>query len=202
MRPRVPESHPLRALFREAATWAFRHGMFPAQECREARVRAYLSEEILARFLHDDQLYRIRDARGRPLADVGEMLTEGEAPGITAELRAFGVQRHIGDYTLFILGLFPESLDRIRRDWRRKDSVMMQVGGLVVPFRDPGDYYHHAGRRAYEQAAELGEEQGLPEADVFAKLSRYFTTYSQVMNLVRMYLDATPVFEERRRIML
>jgi hypothetical protein len=174
--------------------------MFPAQECREARVRNYLSEEILARFLHVDQLYRIRDARGRPLADVGEMLTEGQAPGITPELRAFGVQRHIGDYTLFILGLFPESLERIRRDWRRKDSVMVQVGGLVVPFRDPGDYYQHAGRRAYQQAAEIGGEQGLPEADVFTKLSRYFTAYSQVMGLVRMYLEATPVFEEGRRI--
>ena len=200
MTPLVPEGHPLRSLFREATTWAFRHGMFPAQECREAGLQAYLSEEILARFLHVDQLYRIRDARGRPLADVGEMLSEGEAPGITPELRALGVQRHIGDYTLFILGLFPESLERVRRDWRRKDAVLMQVGGLVVPFRDPSDYYLHAGRHAYENAAEIGEEQGLPEADVFAKLSRYFTAYSQVMGLVRMYLDATPMFEERRMI--
>ncbi len=149
-----------------------------------------------------DQLYRIRDARGRPLADVAEMLLEGETPGVSGDLRALGVQRHVGDYTLFILGLFPESLDRIRRDWRRKDAVMMQVGGLVVPFRDPGDYYLHAGRRAYEQAAEIGREQGVPEAPVFAQLARHFSTYSQVMNLVRMYLDAVPAFQESRRIIL
>ena len=196
----VPEGHPIRGLFREAAAWAFRHGMFPDQESRDPRLRAYLSEEILTRFLHVDQLYRLRDARGRPLADVAEMLTEGQAPGVSPDLRALGLQRHIGDYTLFILGLFPESLERIRRDWRRKDFVMLQVGSLVIPFRDPGDYYLHAGRRAYQQAAEIGREQGLPEADIFHKLSRYFPAYTQLMNLVRMYLDASPLFEEHRRI--
>lgn len=198
----VSEGHPLRALFREATGWAFRQGSFPAPEARDARLQSYLADQILARFLHVDQLYRIRDARGRPLADVAEMLLEGETPGVSGDLRALGVQRHVGDYTLFILGLFPESLDRIRRDWRRKDSVMMQVGGLVVPFRDPGDYYLQAGRRAYEQAAEIGREQGVPEAPVFAQLARHFSTYSQVMNLVRMYLDAVPAFQESRRIIL
>jgi len=200
MSAHVPEGHPLRLLFREATTWAFRHGMFPDQEASDARLRGYLSEEILARFLHVDQLYRIRDARGRPLADVAEMLTDGQGPGVFPELRALGLQRHIGDYTLFILGLFPESLERVRRDWRRRDAVMIQVGGLVVPFRDPTDYYQHAGRRAYGQAAEIGRECGLPEADVFHKLSRYFPAYSQVMNLVRMYLDASQLFADHRRI--
>lgn len=202
MSQRVPENHPLRTLFREATRWAFRHGLFPSDDCRAPQMQAYLSEEILARFLHVDQLYRLRDARGRPLADVGEMLTEGEDPQATPELRALGVQRHIGDYTLFILGLFPESLDRVRRDWRRKDAVMVEVGGLVIPFRDPQDYYQHAGRRAYERAAQIGQDQGLPEADIFARLSRHFNAYSQVMNLVRMYLEATPLFEESRRIIV
>jgi len=200
MNPQVPEDHPLRFLFREATTWAFRHGLFPSQEAREERLRWYLSEEILARFLHVDQLYRIRDSRGRALADVGEMLTEGQAPGASPELRAFGVQRQIGDYTLFIVGVFPESLERVRRDWRRKDSVMMKLGSLVVPFRDPQEYYQQAGRRAYSEAAKIGLEKGLAEADLFEKLACYFPTYAQLMNLVRMYLDASPLFEERRGI--
>jgi hypothetical protein len=196
----VPESHPLRGLFREATGWAFQHGLFPDEQARDTRLRGYLSEEILARFLHVDQLYRLRDARGRALADVGEMLTEGRAPGVSPELRALGVQRHIGDFTLFMVGIFPESLERIRRDWRRKDAVLMNLGGLVVPFRDPRDYYQQAGRRAYAQAAEIGRERGLAEADLFEKLSRYFATYAQVMDLVRMFLDASPLFEEHRRI--
>ena len=112
MTPQVSEQHPLRVLFREATDWAFTHGQFPEPEARDARLKGYLSDDLLVRFLHVDRLYRLRDARGRPLADVAEMLLSGEAAGVSPELRALAVQRHIGDYTLFITGLFPESLER------------------------------------------------------------------------------------------
>jgi len=192
----VPEQHPLRVLFREATDWAFRHGQFPEPGARDARLKGYLSDDLLVRFLHVDRLYRLRDARGRPLADVAEMLLSGEAVGVSPELQALAVQRHIGDYTLFITGLFPESLERVRRDWRRKDSVMVQLGNLVVPFRDPQEYYEQAGRRAYRSAAELGREMELAEAVLFEKLARFFRAYVQLMSLVRMYLDASPAFGE------
>jgi len=198
----ISKQHPLRVLFREAAGWAFQHGEFPEARARDARLQGYLSEELLARFLHVDQLYRLRDARGRPLADVAEMLIEGEATGVSPELRVLTVQRHIGDYTLFVTGLFPESLERIRRDWRGKDSVMVELGDLLVPFRDPGDYYEEAGRRAYGRAAEIGREAGLGEAEVFARLSEFFRAYVGIMNLIRIYLDASPVFHEHRGIIV
>jgi hypothetical protein len=196
MRQEVPPAHPLRILFREAADWAFRHAEFPEPRARDTRLKGYISEGLLLEFLHVDRLYRLRDARGRPLADVAEMLLSGEATGVSAEIRVLTIQRHIGDYTLFITGLFPESLERLRRDWRRKDSVMVQLGDLVVPFRDPGEYYEEAGRRAYRQAAEIGLEVGLAEAEIFAKLSDFFRSYSELMGLVRIYLDASPVFHE------
>src|SRR5574340_994855 len=190
MAMRIRDDHPLRALFREASTWAFQHGDFPSTEAREAKLRSYLADELLTRFLHVDQLYRLRDARGRPLMDVAEMLLAGEASSIPPELRALSLQRHVGDYTLFILGLFPESLQRLRRDWSRKDAVMVQLGDLVVPFRDPGEYYQEAGRRAYRRAAEIGRDAGVAEADVFEKLARFYRSYEQAMNLIRIYLDA------------
>jgi len=198
----IPEGHPLRALFREATAWAFRHGEFPEPRARDARLRRYLSEDLLTRFLHVDRLYRLRDARGRALADVAEMLISGEASGVSPELHALTVQRHIGDYTLFITGLFPESLDRIRRDWTRKDSVMVQLGDLVVPFRDPAEYYEEVGRRAYGRAAEIARETGLTEAEVFEKLGEFFRTYIEVMGLIRMYMDANPVFQEQKGLII
>lgn len=198
----IPEHHPLRGLFRQATAWAFRHGEFPDHRARDRRLRSYLSEDLLTRFLHVDQLYRLRDAQGRALADVAEMLIEGRASGVSPELHALAVQRHIGDYTLFITGLFPESLSRIRRDWSRKDAVMMQLGDLIVPFRDPGEYYEETGRRAYGRAAEMGHDAGLPEAELFGKLSEFYRTYARLMNLVRMYLDASPLFEEHRRLIV
>jgi hypothetical protein len=198
----LSDDHPLRLLFREATGWAFQHGKFPEARAKDARLKIYLSEDLLTRFLHVDQLYRLRDSWGRRLADVAEMLMSGEVSGVSQELHALAVQRHIGDYTLFITGLFPESLERIRRDWRRKDSVMMQLGELVVPFRDPGEYYEEAGRRAYGQAAEIGREVGVKESELFEKLSQFFRPYARVMNLVRMYLDASPLFEERKRLII
>jgi hypothetical protein len=161
----------------------------------------YLSEDLLTRFLHVDQLYRLRNARGRPLADVVEMLTEGDSQGVSPELKALSVQQHVGDYTLFITGLFPESLARLRRDWSRKDSVMVQLGGLFVSFSDPGEYYEEAGRRAYGRAAEIGRHTGLEEAEVFERLSEFFRAYVSVMSLVRVYLDARPTFQEHGRLL-
>jgi hypothetical protein len=201
MSQHIPEQHPLRLLFREATDWAFRHGRFPEDRARDARLKGYLSEDLLVRFLHVDQLYRLRDARGRPLADVAEMLISGEAEGVSPELRTLSVQRHIGDYTLFITGVFPESLERLRRDWRRKDSVMVQLGDLVVPFSDPGEYYEEAGRRAYRRAAEIGRDVGLTQAEVFEKLSEFFRAYVGLMSLIRMYLDASPAFQEHGGIL-
>jgi len=197
---RVPGDHPLCLLFREAAEWAFRHGELSHRRARNERLKSYLGEDLLTRFLHADQLYRLRDARGRQLADVAEMLISGEAGGISAELRALAVQRHIGDYTLFVTGIFPESLHRIRRDWRRRDSVMVELGGLLVPFRDVGEYYEQAGRRAYRRASEIGREAGAAEADIFETLSEHFRSYVQVMNLIRIYLDAAPAFGEYGRL--
>jgi hypothetical protein len=196
MSQRIPERHPLRTLFREATDWAFQHGRFPEERARDPRLKGYLSEELLVRFLRSDQLYRLRDARGRPLAEVAEMLIEGRAEGVSPELRTLAVQRHIGDYTLFITGIFPESLERVRRDWRHKDSVMVQLGDLVVPFSDPEEYYEEAGRRAYRRAAEIGQGMGLTEAEVFKKLSEFFRAYVGLMSLVRIYLDASPAFHE------
>lgn len=201
MSRQVPSDHPLRLLFREAAEWAFRHGEFADRRARHDRLKCYLGEDLLTRFLHVDQLYRVRDARGRQLADVAEMLISGEAGGISPELRALEVQRHIGDYTLFIVGVFPESLNRIRRDWRRKDSVMVELGGLLVPFQDVGEYYEQAGRRAYRRASEIGREAGAEEADIFGTLSEHFRSYVQVMNLIRIYLDATPAFGRYGRLL-
>jgi len=198
----IPEDHPLRTLFREATEWAFLYGRFPDARARDARLKSYLSEDLLTRFLRVDQLYRLRDARGRPLADVAEMLISGEAEGVSPELRALTVQRHIGDYTLFITGIFPESLERLRRDWTRKDSVLVRLGDLMVPFRDPGEYYEHAGRRAYGRAAEIGRDAGVGEADLFEKLSQFFRAYVELMNLVRIYLDSSSVFQEYGRLVI
>jgi hypothetical protein len=65
--------------------------------------------------VHVDRLYKIRDTQGRRVEEVAEMLAEGDllhrAQGVERERE---VHRHIGNYTLFMTGIFPEFLRRLK----------------------------------------------------------------------------------------
>ncbi len=81
----------------------------------DPRLASYVSG-LLVGFTHVDNLYRIRDSRGRRLEDVGEMLLESyPLIGGGSFDREREVRKHVGDYVLFMTGLFPESLEGARR---------------------------------------------------------------------------------------
>ena len=107
----IPESHPLQQLFLELV------GRHYAEQIgvRDPQVVNYVAQ-LLAEFCDAEQLFRIRDLSGRPLGDIGEMLMEsdpvfGPAPSFDRERQ---VRKHIGDYTLFLSGMFPECINRFR----------------------------------------------------------------------------------------
>ena len=111
----IAESHPLRQLFVELV------GRHYADEIgiRDPQVIAYVSH-LLTEFCDAEQLFKLRNSQNRPLQDVGEMLLEsdpvyGPAPSFDRERQ---VRKHIGDYTLFFTGMFPESVNhfRLRRE--------------------------------------------------------------------------------------
>ena len=66
--------------------------------------------DLMARFARTDQLYRVRDSRGRPLESVTDLLLElmeqwsGEQPYRLD--REVELRRHVGDYALFMSGVF------------------------------------------------------------------------------------------------
>jgi hypothetical protein len=75
----------------------------------DPHIAAYVSG-LLVDFTHADNLYRIRDSRGRRLEDVGEMLLESSPLlGAASFDREREVRKHVGDYALFMTGLFPEA---------------------------------------------------------------------------------------------
>src|SRR4051812_25205863 len=87
---------------------------------------------MLTTFCQAEELYKIRNAAGRSLGDVGEMLLEsdpvyGPAPSFDRERE---VRKHIGDYTLFFAGMFPESINqyRLRRQRLRKFIFFFKGG--------------------------------------------------------------------------
>src|SRR3954447_3192506 len=70
----------------------------------------YVSE-LLTRFTHFGAVYRLQGSHGRPLTEVAEMVMEAEEiPPEGRTKREY--HRHIGDFTLFWTGLFPEGLGR------------------------------------------------------------------------------------------
>src|SRR5215831_9513418 len=117
----IPESHALQQLFRELV------GGHYAEEIgiRDPQVVNYVAH-LLTEFCHAEQLFKIRNAAGRPISDVGEMLAEsnpvfGPAPSFDRERQ---VRKHIGDYTLFFTGMFPESINSVRLRRNRLENFV------------------------------------------------------------------------------
>ena len=108
--------------------------------------------DLLTRFVHVDELYRIRDAVGQPLDDVGEMLLESDPRSRASSfVREREVRRHIGDFTLFFLGLFPEwvrahattRLPDVYVDWSRTGRASYRIVSsfTVPPFANEAPLY-------------------------------------------------------------
>jgi hypothetical protein len=132
----------------------------------------YLSG-LLERFVRIDAIFKIRDLVGRRLDEVADML-------LTAEQRAEGlrreIHRHIGDFTLFWTGVYPEALQRLRHP-DRKDALID---------------YREQGKRSYYIASTFDERQFADEAPVLRRLSDQFEICSLGLNRVRREWERLP----------
>jgi len=165
----IDHYHPLRQLFGHLV---WRHFFADLQLC-DPRV-AYVSA-LLTDFTHTDNLYRIRDAQGQRLDDVGEMLIESnpllEASSFDRERQ---VRKHIGDYTLFMTGIFPENVANARRRQLRLDAFV--------------DYVK-AGKESYAIVSSFDQFEYRDEALLFRQLSENFELAVYGLNLVRQDLE-------------
>jgi hypothetical protein len=138
-------------------------------------VTSYVSG-LLAGFADAETLYKIRDTQGRPLRDVGEMLLESDpvfGPATSFD-REREVRKHIGDYTLFFTGMFPESINAHRLRRHRLESFVDFV---------------KAGKESYNIVAKFDMYEYAGDAAVFEKLARNFERCVFGLNRVREELD-------------
>lgn len=169
----IRRDHPLRKLFRRALDFGLRANPQSRPEAGE-----YIEDQILCEFIHTDSLYKIKDSLGRNLEDIADMLAEGDVRPRDAEAdREFQVHKHIGDYTLFMLGMFPMALFRKRG----KEFIL---GSLIVPGSTLFEHYQLQGQRSYTLAAEY------TQGDIFRELATNFAVYRNVLELARMFLDS------------
>ena len=168
----IPESHPLRQLFQELVS---RNYSSSGIELRDPALSSYVAN-LLTEFCEIEQLHKIRDAGERPLSDVGEMLLHsdpvyGPAPSFDRERQ---VRKHIGDYTLFFTGMFPESIHHFRLRRQRMEN-----------FVD----FMRAGKESYFIVSKFEHFEYQKVAPLFARLSREFERCVYGLNLVKNDLN-------------
>jgi hypothetical protein len=169
MKYEIARRHPLSRLFFGLAE----RNLFEGVGLCEPDIASYLGD-LLVRFTHVDNVYRIRDARGKRLEDVGEMLLESNPLISGASFdREREMRKHIGDYTLFFTGLFPESLKRRSRSLRLDYFV---------------DYIE-AGKESYYIVSQFTSGEYEKRAPLFRKLSDVFDYCVLALNLVARDLE-------------
>ena len=159
----VRPDHPLRRMFAGLAEQLFLERL----GIGDPRLVDYLSA-LLSRFIHMDAIYRIRNAQGRRLEEVADMMLEAEALPPEGRTRR-EVYRHIGDFTLFWTGVYPEALERLR-------SAMC---------KDHFIDYCQQGKRSYYIASTFADELYREEAPVLRRLSDEFELCAYGLNQVR-----------------
>jgi hypothetical protein len=123
---------------------------------------------LLSRFVHLDGIFRLRDAQGKRLSEVVDMLLEAEALPPEARTRR-EYHRHIGDFTLFWTGVYPEALRRLQSKLN-KDHFL--------------DYCAQ-GKRSYFIASTFEEDPYREEAPVLRRLSEEFELCAYGLTQVR-----------------
>ncbi len=158
-RHNIPEDDPIRALFHTLTERGFGQMNLHDDETIE-----YITN-LLTDFVEVENMFRARDDQGRQLQNLFELLQQaGET--ISPSLRR-DYYRHLGDLTLFRLGLYPESLTYGRR--------------TVSP-----GFYMEQGRRSYHLVADLDSSR---PAEVFHKLSDHFEQCVVGLNWVKRYIN-------------
>jgi RecB family exonuclease len=159
-----PLEHPLRRLFAGLAEHAF----FSHFGVADPPLTDYLSG-LLARFIHNDDVFRLRGTSGQPLTELAEMVMEAERlPAGGRTQREY--YRHIGDFALFWTGIYPEAIERMR----------------TRTFKDAFVSYTAQGKRGYWLTSRLEEEQHHDaEANLFRRLSEQFEVCAIGLRKVR-----------------
>jgi hypothetical protein len=141
----------------------------------EPSITQYVSD-LLSSFAHIKNLYQIRNAYGKQLDDVGEMLVESN-PMLEATSfdRERAVRKHVGDYTLFMTGLFPESVAKSNQAKRRRLDAYID--------------FVQAGKESYAIVSSFDQFEYRREAPLFRRLSENFELCVVGLNLVKQDLE-------------
>jgi len=181
----IPESSSLQRFFQEVV-----ERNYDEVGVRNSEVHAYVAN-LLAEFCEAETLYKIRNAEGRSLCDLGEMLLEsdpvyGPAPSFDRERQ---VRKHIGDCSLFFSGMFPEGLNHSRLRRSRLESLIDFV---------------KAGKESYYIVSKFEHFEYAKVAPLFRKMSQEFERLVYGLNHVKNELEELqhPISRQTREFLM
>jgi hypothetical protein len=132
----------------------------------------YLTDMLL-RFTRSDEMYGFRSVNGHRLEQVADMIEEADQRQAQPQRELY---RHIGDFTLFWSGLYPEGLKRLQSPFK-KDHLID---------------YEEQGKNSYLIASRFEQEPYEEEAAVLRRLSKEYELCREGLKLVRQELDRLP----------
>jgi hypothetical protein len=160
------ETHPLESFFQQMVrnSYAGKLGM------HDTAITNYVAG-LLCDFSEADKLYKVRDEEGKPIHALDEMVraadpVHGTAASFDAE-RA--VRKHIGDYALFVSGMYPESMD----PWKRRHGQQSFEELVSI------------GKQSYYIVSQFDLEEYADEAPMFRRLAGWFDRCIYGLRLVR-----------------
>jgi hypothetical protein len=142
--------------------------LYVERSSTDAGVIDYLGR-LLERYLDASELFPVTRQGRLSAYYLSDLLRETEHPGHCQNL--FEAYRKYGDNSLFVTGVFPETLRRRRggRSWAR------------VAFVDRS-YYVTTGKRFYRLAAQHELAESIQQRELLGKLSAYFEVYREALN--------------------
>jgi len=160
-------THPLEPFFQQAVRNSYEGKL----GLNDPDVTSYVAH-LLCEFSDTEKLYQVRDEAGRPIEELTAMMlaadpVNGTASSFDAE-RA--VRKHIGDYALFVAGMYPEAMASGRRQRRHQPSL----GEMIL-----------AGKESYYIVSQFNLFEYEQEAPLFARLSDRFERCILGLTLVR-----------------
>src|SRR5262245_35760483 len=160
---RIARDHPLRRMFGGLVEQVFQAEVGICNP----RLTDYLSD-LLADFVHVDQIYRLESIDGQAICDVSRMEAEARLGAeADAERRRQIINLYIGDFTLFWTGVYPEHLRLRRRGPDRLREYLLQ------------------GKRSYTIAGSLTDPDEEPPGALYRQLSEEFENCVHGLHLVR-----------------
>jgi hypothetical protein len=139
------------------------HQAFGQLGMRDRQIADYVAA-LLTEFSRADRWQWLREAEGRRLSNAAEMMVatlpdEGRTRAIGERM----IRKHVGDYTLFMSGLFRGYVER---------------GGYL-------GVYLEEGKRSYRAVSRLDSAVYRPGYMIFEELSERFENYAGALDFMR-----------------